>query len=480
MSLNPRALALLAAVIVAAVGALKLEQHYARPALGLNPLLALGNSDERRDISVGGPSQTDFSDPRKAIDVLDFSWDHLRGAYYKPVNDGQLLGGERKGLQDFLRAKHVVAQLSPVAPSADNDSSADQAAANAMLSQAFSKYGSKVGNDDLTFAAIAGMLGSLGDPYTVFLPPREMRSLTELINGGDFGGIGVYIGQDRKTRQTVIIEPIQGTPAARAGLRPGDIIVSVGYKATKNLGLDPVMDLIRGKAGSAVRLVVKRGALTPKTYMVVREQIHVPSVQSKMLPGGIGYIQLIDFGDTSAKEVTSALQTLLGQGAKAFVLDLRNNGGGLLQAAVDVSSKFIADGPIVSTIDRQGHMTTENADQDAIAPHPLAVLVNQYSASASEITAGAVQDSKAGALVGTKTFGKGVVQTIFDLPGGAAIKITTARYVTPSGRDINKKGIEPNVSVPMDPKSIIDASKDVQLKTALAYLKKQLALNSKP
>ncbi|MBC5825900.1 MAG: S41 family peptidase [Candidatus Eremiobacteraeota bacterium] len=468
-------------MIVAALAALTLEKHYVRPVAGHDSLLAFTTNGERRDFAVGGMPVSRADDPRNGIDVLDFTFDKVRGSYYKPVVDADLLNGERKGLTDFLKSKHFSAQLPGVPVGLQNDASADETQANDMLTQAFNKYGSKVGDQDLSFAAVSGMLGSLGDPYTVFLAPREMRSLTELINGGDFGGIGVYIGQDPKTRQTMIIEPILGTPADRAGLRPGDIIVSVDGRLTKSLGLDPVMNVIRGRAGSTVQLLVKRGNAPAKVYTVVREQIHVPSVQSKMLGDGVGYIQLVDFGDTSAKEVSTALDTLLRKGAKAFILDLRNNGGGLLQAAVDVSSKFVADGPIVSTIDRQGQVTTQDANQDAIAPHPLAVLVNQYSASASEITAGAIQDSKAGVLIGTKTFGKGVVQTIFDLPGGgSAIKVTTARYVTPSGRDINKKGIAPNVSVPMDPRAIIQPKKDVQLKAALDYLKKQLALSSKP
>jgi carboxyl-terminal processing protease len=341
---------------------------------------------------------------------------------------------------------------------------------------AFASYGDKVAKDDLTFAAVAGMLDSLGDPYTVFLDPREKRSLTELISGGNFGGIGIYIGQDDKTKKTVIIEPIIGTPADRAGLKAGDIIVSVDGHPTQGLKLDPVMNLIRGKAGTTARLVVQRSGQPAKTYAVMREEIHVPSVAYRIVDQNVGYVQLFDFGDTSAQEVNTALSALTKQGAKAFVLDLRNNGGGLLSAAVDVSSKFISDGPIVSIIDRSGKIETHDANGDAIAPRPLVVLVNQYTASASEITAGAIQDTRVGSLIGVKTFGKGVVQTIFDLPGQSAIKITTARYVTPSGRDINKKGIQPNVVVPMDPRLVGIPARDVQLRTALQNIKNQLAL----
>jgi len=348
-----------------------------------------------------------------------------------------------------------------------------------MLTDAIDRYSSASSADDLTFAAVSGMLDALGDPYTVFLSPREIQSLNELIRGGDFGGIGIYIGKDPKSKDVEVLNPIQGTPAYRAGLKPFDTIISVDGHACKPMDLDAVMNLIRGKVGTPVKLFVARKGEPDKTYVVVREQIHVPSVSYRMIGKDVGYIQLYDFGDTSEQEVSDALSNVFKQGAKAIVFDLRNNGGGLLDAAVQVSSKFIADGPIVSTINRAGQVETEDAYQDAVPPHPLVVLVNQYTASASEITAGAIQDARVGVLLGMRTYGKGVVQTIYDLPGASAVKITTARYVTPNGRDINKRGIDPNISVPMDPKIVGLDAKDVQLKAALEYLHKQIALSAK-
>ena len=418
------------------------------------------------DGADGGSAQslTDEQD----VAILDYSFEKLEEAYYKPVDTSVLVRGEANGLTSYLKSKHVTPALGA--------SGADEDSANALLRNAFTTYGTKFGDDNLTFAAVSGMLNSLGDPYTVFLDPRDNRSLTELIDGGNFGGIGIYIGQDQKSKQTIIIEPIAGTPAERAGLKSGDIIVSVDGHPTKGLQLDPVMNLIRGKAGTTAHLVIERTGQPNRAVAVTREEIHVPSVAYRMLDQDVGYIQLFDFGDTSAEEVNTALVRLSGEGAKAFVLDLRNNGGGLLNAAVDISSKFIPDGPIVSIIDRSGRIETHDADGDAISRRPLVVLVNQFSASASEITAGAIQDTKAGELIGVKTFGKGVVQTIYPLPGASAIKITTARYVTPAGRDINKKGIMPNVVVPMDPRLVGLPSRDVQLRAALVAIKKQLAL----
>jgi carboxyl-terminal processing protease len=435
-----------------------------------NLILAFNPNGIASDVGAGS-SQSAQSEAQD-LAMLDFSLEKVQEVYYKPVDVAILVHGEQRGLAAYLKTKHIAAQLTP--PAAGQN--ADESAADNMLRYAFSKYGAQVSEDDLTSAAISGVLDSLGDPYTVFLDARDHRQLNELISGGNFGGIGIYIGQDEKTKETIIIEPIVGTPADRAGLKAGDVVLSVDGHPTKGMKLDPVMNLIRGKAGSTVHLAIQRQGQTNRSYSVVRQEIHVPSVAYHMVDKNVGYVQLFDFGDTSAEEVNTALAALTRQGAKAFVLDLRNNGGGLLRAAVDVSSKFISDGPIVSIIDRAGKIETHDANGDAISPVPLVVLVNQYTASASEITAGAIQDTKVGMLIGVKTFGKGVVQTIYDLPGQSAIKITTARYVTPAGRDINKKGIVPNSVVPMDPRLVGIPAKDVQLRAALQNIERQIAL----
>jgi carboxyl-terminal processing protease len=460
-------------VIVALVAVLVLQHrpHIAWRTHHHYPVVAwdLGNVAVDADNSAAGSQQ-------RNLDMLDMSLEKIRSVYYKPVDESVLLRGERHGLLEYLKYKHVSATIAIPAVTAEASNAQVEADANALLTGAIGKYGTKAGADNLTYAAIAGALDGLGDPYTVFLSPRDKTSLTEFIQGGDFGGIGIYIGKDKKTQEVNVIQPIDGTPASRAGLKRGDVILSVDGKQTRDLDLDVVMNMIRGKSGSTVTLVVRRGKGDIRDFSIEREVITVPSMTSHMINGDIGYIQLYDFGERSAQEVTDALNRLLKQGARAFILDLRDNGGGLLDAAVDISSKFIADGPIVSRIDRDGHVETDDANQDAIPPHPLVVLVNQYSASASEITAGAIQDSKIGVLMGQKTFGKGVVQTIYDLPGGSAIKVTTQRYVTPNGRDINKKGIEPNIVVPMDYRDVGVNGKDIQLQAALRYLKRQIAL----
>jgi carboxyl-terminal processing protease len=429
-------------------------------------------------------SATDASsgdDRAQGMDMLDKAFEKLHAEYYKPVDDKALLKGEHDGLIAYLKSKKVVAVLPAPTAGEPNDVASDESSANVIYAAAYDKYAAKFGSGDVVYAAISGMLGALADPYTVYMSQKDTQRFNESIAGGDFGGIGVYIEQDTKSKQTLVIGPIQDTPAAKAGLQPGDLIVSVDGHATKGVPVDAVMGYIRGKQGTIVHLVLAR--TTGKTKLikqvaVQREQIHVPSVAYKMVDGNIGYLQLFIFGETSADEISHALDVLNNRGAKAYILDLRNNGGGLLYAAVQIASKFIPDGPIVSTIDRYGHVESENAAQDAMAPHPLVVLVNQYSASASEITAGALQDTKIGTLIGVKTYGKGVVQTLYPFSDSSEFKITTARYVTPLGRDINKKGIVPNIVVPMNPQLVGFPGKDVQFTAAVQFIKQQIALNS--
>jgi carboxyl-terminal processing protease len=318
-------------------------------------------------------------------------------------------------------------------------------------------------------------MNSVHDPYTVYLSPREIQGLNESLSGGNFGGIGVYIYQLRDGR--IIVQPIEQMPAARVGMKPGEIIDTVDGKPVAGLPIDHVETMIRGEAGTIVHL---RGhpfnaPRSERSFAIVREIIHVPTVRAKM-EDGLDYIRLSDFGTTSGDEVRKALLEGKAKGARGYILDLRNNGGGLLDAAVAISSLFIAQGTIVSTIRRDGQRSTDEALGDAIGGlAPLVILVNKYTASASEITSGALEDYHLATLIGTRTFGKGVVQSIIPLPDEGALKITTARYLTPAGRDIQHHGIEPNVLVNQDVNpSLIDTSSDRQLAAAKAQLRSLL------
>jgi carboxyl-terminal processing protease len=397
----------------------------------------------------------------------------LETTYYRPVAPQTPLDGEEDALAKLLHAKRVDAQLPD--EKATGNAFQDANLAASLLAYAQQHYGGTLGSagtSELTEAALTGVMDSVDDPYTVYLSPKEMQGLSESLSGGNFGGIGVYIYQLKDGE--IVVQPINGMPAARAGVKPGDVVDTVDGRSVRGLNLDRVEQLIRGPAGSSVVLTTHLyKKAEEQRYSITREIIHVPTVNQKM-EDGFDYIRLSDFGETSASEVRKAL--LAGQSAHArgYILDLRDNGGGLLEAAVQISSYFIPQGVIVSTIDRAGHSSDAQAIGDALGNvQPLVILVNKYTASASEITSGALQDYHVATLIGTKTFGKGVVQSIYPMANGGALKITTARYLTPSGRDIQHKGIEPNIVVnqTVDP-SIIDTPRDRQLAAAKAELQK--------
>jgi carboxyl-terminal processing protease len=403
--------------------------------------------------------------------MLDDAFQRVQHTYYKPFDAQTLLTGEQKELVSYLRDHKIGNPAIPVLY-ATGDEDKDLRALNKDLSIAQTLYGKRTSNTELTQAAIRGMLNSLGDPYTTYLAPAEINSLEESLKGGDFGGIGVYIEQDKRTG-SVFVAPIDGTPASKAGVRFGDRVLAVGDRPVGKMKIDQVSGLIRGPVGTSVALkLLSRGSTVPRYVAITRQQIIVPSVKWEM-KGPYDYVRLSDFGSTSYDEVRKAMLAGKAKGAKGYIFDLRNNGGGLLDAAVQISSLFIPDGTIVSTIDRAGDREIKTALHTSIGTAPLVVLVNKYTASASEITAGAVQDYHVGTLMGTKTFGKGVVQSIYNTPDGGALKITTARYLTPHGRDIQHRGIEPDIVVNQTAEApIIDSPYDKQLAAAIAYLKK--------
>jgi len=410
--------------------------------------------------------------------MLDNAFRQVERTYYKPVNAQTLLTGEQRELVIYLKAHAVSNPRIPVL-TATGDQHRDIAALNRDLALAQARYGKQTSSVELTQAAIRGMLSSLGDPYTTYLSPTEINSLEESLRGGDFGGIGVYMVQDPRSK-AILVEPIEGMPAARAGVRTGDRIIAVDGRAVAPLKVDDVERLIRGRTGTVVHIAVHRtGSSTPRTIAITRRQIVVPSVHAE-LKDGFEYIRLADFGRTSYDEVRRALLHGKAHNARGYILDLRNNGGGYLDAAVSISSLFIPQGTIVSTIDRFGDRDTKAAvgqtasDESAyVGAKPLVILVNKFTASASEITAGAIQDYRVGTLIGTKTFGKGVVQSIYNTLDGGALKITTAKYVTPRGRDIQHKGIEPDIVVDQRVDlPLIGTPQDQQLTAAEAYLRR--------
>lgn len=345
-----------------------------------------------------------------------------------------------------------------------------------VLTQLTDMYGGKVDKGVLTLAAIYGMLDGLKDPYTVLMTPKEYAKLQEQMQATDFGGIGIYIELDRDNKnQLTIFEPIEGTPAAKAGLEAGDQILKIEGKDTKGITLDMAQAQIRGPKGSDVHLTIRRKGAGVMNFTVTRDQIKVVSVSSHMMPNQIGYIRLRQFGAETSGELQNAIQAMMDKGAKALIVDLRNNGGGYIDAAVGVVGQFTKRGSlVVYTINRSGNRRDYNSTQSGEAQVPTVVLINEYSASASEITAGALRDHKVATLVGSHSFGKGSVQQLYPYPDGSAIKITIARFYSPSGKVIDHKGIEPDVALKMEPRYVGKEKNDTQLQKAVDILTKQM------
>ncbi|MGE5453690.1 MAG: S41 family peptidase [Methylocystaceae bacterium] len=313
--------------------------------------------------------------------------------------------------------------------------------------------------------AMAGLVASLGDPYSQYLNPKEFEEMNIRVQG-TFGGIGVVVGADEDGKIKVI-SPIKGTPAERAGLKTGDIIFAVNGESTRNLSTDKVVEMMRGEPGTELRLVVLRGQ-EEKSFRIIRQIINVPSVEWKMLETtpAAGYIRLNQFNSHSDREMSEALKAISEHKAQSIVLDLRDNPGGDLNVAVNIADMFMEDGAIVIIQDAKGNKRTYEAKPGSVKL-PMVVLINEGSASASEILSGALKDHRLAQLVGEKSFGKGLVQTIFPLRGGDALKLTTDKYLTPAGTDINKIGIQPDFVV-----KDTTEGKDLQLNRALELLSK--------
>ncbi len=312
-------------------------------------------------------------------------------------------------------------------------------------------YVDNVKDKDLIYSAIKGMVESL-DPHSSFLTP-EMYKDMQTETKGQFGGIGIEITV--KDGFPTVITAIEDTPAFKAGLKSADHIVKIDNKPTKNMGLVDVVKLIRGQKGKPVTLTIMReGFSLPRDFQVTRDVIQVKSVKYKLLDDNYGYIRLTQFQERTGKDLGEAvkdLQKTAKGGLKGVLLDLRNNPGGLLDQAVDVSDKFMMDGLITYIEGRKTEKAKFPAHKESSDfLGPLVVLVNEGSASGSEIVAGALQDSKRAIIVGTKTFGKGSVQTIMPLSDGSAVRLTTARYYTPSGRSIQADGINPDILIAND------------------------------
>ena len=315
-----------------------------------------------------------------------------------------------------------------------------------------SNYAEKPDDDKLVRGAIDGMLASL-DPHSTYFDPKALEDFQSSMKGEEFGGLGLEVMMEDGLVK--VVSPIDDTPAARAGLLSGDLITRIDDTPVKGLTLKEAVDKMRGTAKSSVRLLIERGASKDsKEYTIVREIIHVQSVRSHIESGDIGYIRITQFNQEAYEGLRRAFDHFRAEPGdaklKGYILDLRNNPGGLLNQAVEITNAFVDSGPIVTTRGRDPEQQQSYSARRGVnlsEGKPVVVLINGGSASASEIVSGALQDLKRATLVGTRSFGKGSVQTILPLGDEGALKLTTARYYTPSGRSIQAKGIDPDIVV---------------------------------
>lgn len=361
--------------------------------------------------------------------------------------------------------------ISPHKSHSDNGqlpSQPDYSSVTQVYKSLINNYNGKLTETQILNGLKHGLAESTNDPYTEYFTPQEASAFNKELNN-QFSGIGAELGQD-KDGNLQVIAPIAGTPAAKAGLQAGDLIASINGQSTSGMNIDVAVNKIRGKAGTTVKLQIVRGNKA-LTVDIKRENITVPSVNTKILPGNIGYIQITTFADDTSDLAQKAAQQLKDKKVKGIVLDLRDNPGGLVTAAVDVSSLWLKSGQtVVTTKGTTGNETTTATGNDLLSGIPTVVLINGGSASASEITTGALHDNKDAYVIGQKSYGKGVEQSLINFSDGAQLKVTTASWYRPDGQNINHRGITPDKAVQEPTGATAGGKTDSQLQAAESYL----------
>ncbi|MBN3943507.1 MAG: carboxyl-terminal processing protease CtpA [Nostoc sp.] len=339
-------------------------------------------------------------------------------------------------------------------------------------------------DSNASYEAIGKMLKSLDDPFTRFLDPEQYRSL-QVNTSGELTGVGLQIALNSENGKLEVVAPIAGSPADKAGIRPRDRILKIEGVSTENLTLDEAATRMRGPSGSLVTLLIERDGEAETEIRLTRDRIALNPVVSdlRVSPEGtpIGYLRLTQFNANASTELAHAISSLEKKGAAAYILDLRNNPGGLLQSGIEIARLWLDSGTIVYTVNRQGIQGSFEAFGPALTNDPLVILVNQGTASASEILAGALQDNDRAQLVGETTFGKGLIQSLFELSDGSGLAVTIAKYETPEHRDINKLGIKPDkvISQPAINREQIGTEADLQYQAAVELLVKNSVLAKK-
>ena len=333
----------------------------------------------------------------------------------------------------------------------------------------------KIDEKKLKDGAVEGYVNALGDKYTEYIPKQELKEFTENITGS-FVGIGIYMIADEDSQRIIVYYPIPESPAEKAGIKSGDVILRVDGKEYGYDDFDIIADNIKGEAGTKVKLVIERDG-KEQEFEITREKIETNPISSKIIKDNIGYINLPSFDTDSSKKLKEKVDDLISKGAKSLILDLRNNGGGIVDESTNIADFFLdKDKIIMTTKDNKEKEEVTKSKTKKVYDMPLIVLTNENTASASEILTASLKDNERAIVIGTKTYGKGVIQTVLTLSDGSGLKITTAEYFTPNGTEINKKGIKPNIEVklPDTVKSIyaVKESDDTQLNRAIEELSK--------
>ncbi len=362
------------------------------------------------------------------------------------------------------------------AKAADYDEIVDKLAFLQLLVENY--YLEDVGEVSFADGIYKGFISSLKDPYSTYYTAAEYTTLMES-SSGKYCGIGATVSQDAKTGIITIVKPFATGPAYKAGMKPGDILYKVDGREVTGEDLSEVVSRMKGKEGTKVKVsVMREGEADPIDFTITRNQIEVPTIESQMLSGKIGYIVISEFDEITVSQFDAAVDALEAKGMKGLIVDVRNNPGGLLDSVVKILDRILPPELLVYTEDKYKNRVEEFAEDNAKVKVPMAVLINGNSASASEIFAGTLQDYKAATIVGTTSFGKGIVQKVIPLSDGTAVKLTISKYFTPKGRNIHKTGITPDVKIELDEamqkEVIIPIDKDNQLQRAIKLLKKQI------
>ena len=327
---------------------------------------------------------------------------------------------------------------------------------------------------DLEAGLYKGLLAGLNDPYTVYYTDEDYKELTQTTEG-EFEGIGAYLSQDTDTMEVRVVEPMPGSPAEKAGLLADDIIVEVDGEDVVGENIDTTVSKIRGEKGTTVNIGIRReGEDDILHFDIKRESVQAVTVESKMLDKSIGYIRISEFDDLTYEQFKKAFRELKREEMRGLVIDLRENPGGSVFAAVDIADELLGEGLVVYTEDKNGTRKEYSSDADNYYDDPLVIIVDGNSASAAEILTGAVKDYKAGIILGTKTYGKGIVQQVLPFGDGSGVKITIANYFTPKGTNIHGIGITPDEELEFDYEAYLDDEKDNQLERAIEIIEEQL------